>query len=86
MPAASVLDADGFEAACVDAFVASWSARGFSPVFIENATGVLERFLTLLGVPAWEAVEPHTPHEVRETVNDQLRDNSNAEASSCGIT
>ncbi len=31
-------------------------------------------------------VDPHTPHEVRETVNDQLRDNSNAEASSCGIT
>jgi hypothetical protein len=38
LPAASVLDADGFEAACVEAFVASWSARGFSPVFIENAT------------------------------------------------
>ena len=39
----------------MDAFVASWSARGFSPVFIENATGVLERFLALLAVPAWEA-------------------------------
>ena len=32
-----------------------WSARGFSPVFIENAARVLERFLTLLAVPAWEA-------------------------------
>jgi integrase/recombinase XerD len=39
----------------MDAFVASWAARGFSPVFIENATGVLERFLAMLSVPAWEA-------------------------------
>jgi len=55
LPAPSQLDADSFESACMDAFVASWSARGFSPVFIENATGVLERFLALLAVPAWEA-------------------------------
>lgn len=55
MPAASPLDAEGFEAACMDAFIASWSARGFSPIFIENASGVLERFLGLLAVPAWEA-------------------------------
>jgi len=55
LPAASVLEPDAFEAACVDGFVGSWSARGFSPVFIENATGVLERFLALLAVPAWEA-------------------------------
>jgi site-specific recombinase XerD len=39
----------------VEQFVASWSARGFSPVFIENATGVLTRVLALLAVPAWEA-------------------------------
>ena len=55
LPAASPLDPDRFEVACLDAFVASWAARGFSPVFIENATGVLERFLALLGVPAWKA-------------------------------
>ncbi len=55
VPAASVLEPDAFEAACVDGFVGSWSARGFSPVFIENATAVLERFLGLLAVPAWEA-------------------------------
>ena len=30
-------------------------ARGFSPVTIENDTGVLERMLALLGCPAWEA-------------------------------
>jgi site-specific recombinase XerD len=52
---ASPLDAQAFEAACMDDFVGSWSARGFSPVFIENATGVLERFLSLLAVPPWEA-------------------------------
>jgi hypothetical protein len=39
---------DAFETPCGDSFVASWPARGFSPVFIENATGVLERFLVLL--------------------------------------
>ncbi len=53
--AASVLDADAFQAGCVEGFVASWSARGFSPVTIENAIGVLDRFLELLAVPAWEA-------------------------------
>jgi integrase/recombinase XerD len=55
LPAASPLDPERFEAACMDAFVASWTARGFSAVFIENATGVLERFLALLAVPSWEA-------------------------------
>lgn len=53
--AASQLDAAGFQSECVDAFVASWLARGFSPVTIENGEGVLARFLDLLGVPAWEA-------------------------------
>ena len=53
--AASVLDAGAFQAGCVEGFVASWSARGFSPVTIENAIGVLDRFLELLAVPAWEA-------------------------------
>lgn len=51
----SPLDEEAFQAACVDAFLASWSARGFSAVTIENSTGVLERFLDLLEVPAWEA-------------------------------
>lgn len=43
-----------FQALCVDAFVASWHARGFSPVTIENDTGLLERVLDALGRPAWE--------------------------------
>lgn len=53
--AASSLDADAFQEACVDGLVASWLARGFSPITIENTSGVLERFLDLLEVPAWEA-------------------------------
>jgi integrase/recombinase XerD len=53
--AASALDTASFQAACLDDFVSSRAARGFSSVTIENATGVLERFLVLLGVPAWEA-------------------------------
>lgn len=53
--AASSLGPDAFQEACVAGFMASWSARGFSPVTIENRAGVLERFLELLAVPAWEA-------------------------------
>ncbi len=44
-----------FQVECLDAFVASWTARGFSPVTITNETGVLERMLTALGKPVWEA-------------------------------
>jgi integrase/recombinase XerD len=43
-----------FQAACVEAYLASWTARGFSPVTIENDAGVLDRVLMLLGRPAWE--------------------------------
>jgi hypothetical protein len=43
-----------FQAGCVEAFVASWSARGFSPVTIENDINVLDRMLRALGCPAWE--------------------------------
>ena len=43
-----------FQADCVDAYVRSWVARGFSPVTVENATGVLERMLAALGRPSWE--------------------------------
>lgn len=64
--AASLLDAASFQAACVDAFVGSWSARGFSPVTIENAGGVLERFLAILELPAWEA----GPEDVDRVVAD----------------
>lgn len=51
---AATLDPMAFQADCVAAYVASWTARGFSPVTIENATGLLDRTLDLLGRPAWE--------------------------------
>ena len=66
--AASPLDADAFQAACVERFVASWSARGFSPVTIENRIGVLDRFLDLLAVPAWEAGPDDVDRVVAELV------------------
>ena len=68
--AASPLDADEFQAACVDAFVASWTARGFSAVTIENASGVLDRFLGRLGMPAWEA----EPDDIDRVVGDLAAD------------
>lgn len=37
-----------FQRNCVDAFVASWRARGFSPVTIDNDIGLLERTLVAL--------------------------------------
>ena len=54
MDAGAALDPLGFQVTCVEAYLASWTARGFSPVTIENDSGVLERVLALLGRPAWE--------------------------------
>ena len=64
----SELDGESFQAACVDGFVASWTARGFSAVTIENGMGVLERFLDLLAVPAWEAGPDDVDRVVGELV------------------
>ena len=47
-------DPERFQADCVDAYVASWVARGFSEVTIDSATSRLERVLTAVGKPAWE--------------------------------
>jgi integrase/recombinase XerD len=55
-----------FQTACVDAFVASWRARGFSPVTIDNDIGLLERTLKALGVPAWDV----TPEDIDRVVGD----------------
>jgi integrase/recombinase XerD len=49
-----VVDAQRFQADCMEALVASWTARGFSPATIDNDIGVLERMLDALGRPAWE--------------------------------
>jgi integrase/recombinase XerD len=43
-----------FQAECVEAFVASWTARGFAESTIANDVGVLERMLHALGRPAWD--------------------------------
>lgn len=48
------IDPMAYQRDCVDAFVASQVARGFSPITIDNGTGVLERFLALADRPAWE--------------------------------
>ncbi|UED84720.1 hypothetical protein [Streptomyces profundus] len=55
-----------FQAICVDAFVASWQARGFSPVTVDNDIGLLERTLTALGWPAGEV----TPDDIDRVVGD----------------
>jgi len=43
-----------YQGRCVDGFVASQVARGFSTITIDNGIGVLERFLVLATKPAWE--------------------------------
>ena len=43
-----------FQSECMEAFVASWTARGFAASTIDNDIGVLERMLAALGRPAWE--------------------------------
>ncbi|HLI75367.1 MAG TPA: hypothetical protein VKV02_00355 [Acidobacteriaceae bacterium] len=55
-----------YQAECVEAFVASWRARGFSPVTIENDIGLLDRTLKALGRPAWEV----TPEDIDRVVGD----------------
>jgi hypothetical protein len=55
-----------FQAGCVEAFVASWTARGFADSTIDNDTGVLERMLAALGRPAWEV----TAEDVDRVVGD----------------
>lgn len=67
LPAISA-DADPweFQSECVEAFVRSWHARGFSAVTIENDVGLLERTLALLGRPAWEV----TTEDIDRVVGD----------------
>lgn len=55
-----------FQEQCVEAFVASWRARGFSPVTIDNDIGLLERTLVALGRPAWDV----TPEDVDRVVGE----------------
>lgn len=66
VPAEDLSDPDAFQARCVEEYVSSQVARGFSPVTIENGTGVLERMLGLLGRPAWQV----TREDVDRVVGD----------------
>jgi integrase/recombinase XerD len=56
-PARCAPDPGVFEQECIDAFVASQVAQGFSQITIDNGTGVLERFLALAAKPVWEITE-----------------------------
>jgi integrase/recombinase XerD len=53
-----------FQAECVEAFVVSWTARGFAATTIGTDAGLLERMLAALGRPAWEV----TPGDVDRVV------------------
>jgi hypothetical protein len=54
VPAGLPVDPLVFQSMCIEAFVASWTARGFAASTIDNDIGVLERMLNALGRPAWE--------------------------------
>jgi site-specific recombinase XerD len=56
-PARCAPDPGVFQQECIDAFVGSQVAQGFSQITIDNGTGVLERFLALAAKPAWEINE-----------------------------
>lgn len=47
-------DPTAFQDRCLEAYVVSQVARGFSPVTMDNGAGVLERFLAACGRPAWD--------------------------------
>ena len=49
VPAGLPVDPLVFQSECMDAFVASWTARGFAASTIDNDSGVLERMLEALG-------------------------------------
>jgi hypothetical protein len=56
----------GFQAECVEAFVASWTARGFAASTIGNDAGLLERMLAALDRPAWEVTAEDVDRVVGE--------------------
>jgi len=69
VPAGLPVDPLVFQSECMDAFVASWIARGFAASTIDNDTGVLERMLEALGRPAWEV----TAEDVDRVAGDLAR-------------
>ncbi len=65
-PVVETRDPQRFQAECVEAFVASWTARGFAESTIANDVGVLERMLAALGRPAWEVTAADVDRVVGE--------------------
>jgi site-specific recombinase XerD len=65
-PAVETRDPQRFQAECVEAFVASWTARGFAESTIANDVGVLERMLAALGRPVWEVTAEDVDRVVGE--------------------
>jgi site-specific recombinase XerD len=59
-------DPQRFQAECVEAFVASWTARGFAESTIANDVGVLERMLAALDRPVWEVTAEDVDRVVGE--------------------
>ena len=77
-PVVQTRDPQRFQAECVDAFVTSWTARGFAESTIANDIGVLERMLAALGRPAWEV----TADDVDRGIADGLALTSSTNSSS----
>jgi integrase/recombinase XerD len=65
-PVVETRDPQRFQAECVEAFVASWTARGFAESTIVNDVGVLERMLAALGRPVWEVTAADVDRVVGE--------------------
>ncbi|WP_257226562.1 tyrosine-type recombinase/integrase [Rhodococcus opacus] len=68
-PGVAMRDPQRFQAECVEAFVASWTARGFAASTIANDIGVLERMLAGLGRPVWEVTAADVDRVVGELAN-----------------
>jgi integrase/recombinase XerD len=65
-PVVETRDPQRFQAECVEAFVASWTARGFAELTIANDVGVLQRMLAALGRPVWEVTAADVDRVVGE--------------------
>ena len=65
-PVVETRDPLRFQAECVEAFVASWTARGFAESTIANDVGVLQRMLAALGRPVWEVTAADVDRVVGE--------------------
>jgi integrase/recombinase XerD len=66
LPLAAAVDPGRFQADCVEAYAASWVARGFSQVTVDSASSRLERVLATFGKPVWEV----TCEDVDKVVGD----------------